>query len=295
MEVNYYPPFWVDSIGNFLDKNLIRFKTNAKMYFIFVFVWSVVFWILTTLLGGINQFPGSILFYIGGAGPLVSAIVITHLFEPKENQKEFWSRTFNLKRIPWRWMVPALLLHPSIILTAGFIETLLGGELQYKISLLSTPMSLLTLVLSVFILGPLPEEIGWRGVGYDRLLMTMTPLSASILLGIFWAAWHVPLFFIENTFHYGLGFGSFRFWVFLLSNIPLTIIITWIYNHTDRSILMAAIVHFSGNIVGAILPKSDRFAALELLGLIFIAITISIFTGTGLRSKKNSSPKKTQD
>lgn len=273
-----------------MDKNLIGFKTNAKIYFIFVFVWSIVFWLLTTFFGGINQFPGSILFYIGGAGPLVSALVITHLFESKEDQKDFWSRTFYVKRIPWRWMVPALLLHPSIIFTAGFIETLLGGELQYKFSILSTPISLLTLVLSVFILGPLPEEMGWRGVGYDRLLKTRTPLSASILLGIFWAAWHVPLFFIENTFHYGLGLGSFRFWIFLLSNIPLTIIITWIYNHTDRSILMAAIVHFSGNIVGAILPKSDRLALLELIGLILAAVVIGIAAGPELRSKKNSIP-----
>lgn len=277
-----------------MDNNLISYKTNAKMYFILVFVWSIVFWILTTLFGGINQFPGSILFYIGGAGPFVSAIVITHLFESKKNQRDFWSRTFNVKRIPWRWMVPALLLHPSLILTAAFIETLLGGELQFKFSIISDPISLIALILSVFILGPLPEEMGWRGVGYDRLLMTMTPLSASVLLGIFWAAWHVPLFFIEDTFHYGLGLGSFRFWIFLLSNIPLTIIITWIYNHTDRSILMAAIVHFSGNLVGAILPKSDRLAFLELIGLILTALFISIVTGTELGSKKDSTPKNTK-
>jgi len=265
------------------------------MYFIFVFVWSIVFWLLTTLLGGTNQLSGSILFYIGGAGPLVSAILITHLFESKNIQKDFWSRTFNPKRIPWRWMVPALLLHPTIILTAGFIETLLGGELQYKFSMLSNPMSLLTLVLSVFILGPLPEEMGWRGVGYDRLLVKMTPLSASITLGIFWAAWHVPLFYIENTFHYELGVGSFRFWIFLFSNIPLTIIITWIYNHTERSILMAAIVHFSGNIVGAILPKSDLLALLELFGLLLSAMIISLAAGPELGPKKDSISKKLQD
>jgi len=179
------------------------------------------------------------------------------------------------------------MVHPTIILIAGFIETLLGGELLYNLSIFSNPVSLLTLIITVFVLGPLPEEMGWRGIGYDRLLMTMSPLGASIILGILWAGWHVPLFFIEGTFQYGLGFGSFRFWVFLLSNIPLTVIITWIYNHTDRSILMAAIIHFSGNIVGAILPKFDRLALLELFGLIPSAIIISIVTGTELGSKKN--------
>ena len=271
-----------------MDNQLIRFKSNARHFFIFVFVWSIVFWSLATLFGGIDQFPGSLLFYVGGAGPLVAALVISHFFESKETQRDFWSRTFNLKRIPWRWMLPALLLHPGIILTACLIESILGGEVLFNFSIVSTPISLLTLVLSVFLLGPLPEEMGWRGVGYERLQITMAPLTASILLGTFWAVWHVPLFFIENTFQFNLGLGSFRFWVFLLSNIPLTVIITWIYNHTDRSILVAAVVHFSGNILGAILPKSDRLAFLELLGLLIVASIIIVVTGSELGWKKTS-------
>lgn len=274
-----------------MSKNLIDFKTNARHYFIFVFVWSILFWLLATLFGGVDQFPGSILFYTGGAGPLVAALVISHFFESKDVQRDFWSRTFNAKRIPWRWIFPALLFHPAIILTASLIENLLGGEVLFNFSLVSTPISLLTLVLSVFLLGPLPEEMGWRGVGYDRLHMKMTPLTASLLLGTFWAAWHVPLFFIKDTFHFNLGLGSFRFWVFLLSNIPLTVIITWIYNHTDRSILVAAVVHFSGNILGALLPKSDRLAFLELLGLIIVASIITFVFGSELGWKKDSVPK----
>lgn len=91
-----------------MDKDLIKFRTNAKLFFLLVFVWSITFWSLTTVFGGINQLPGSILFYLGGAGPLVAALVITHLFESKKAQRDFWSRTFNATRIPWRWMFPAL-------------------------------------------------------------------------------------------------------------------------------------------------------------------------------------------
>ena len=269
-------------------------KTTARFYFIFTFGWSVFFWMLTIILGGIKDFPGSILQYVGGAGPLVAALITTYFFESRIFQRDFWSRTFNPKRIPWRWLFPALLVHPAIILTSGLIEVLLGGELLFNPSIFSNPLSLLTLIFTVFVLGPLPEEMGWRGIGYDRLLITMSPLGASIILGIFWAGWHVPLFFIEDTFHYGLGFGSFRFWVFLFSNIPLTIIITWIYNHTERSILMAAIIHFSGNIVGAILPKSDRLAFLELVGLLIVAIIISLAYGPTLGSKNNPLPKRVQ-
>ena len=49
-----------------MDKDVIKFKTNAKLFFILVFVWSIAFWSLTTVLGGIDQFPGSILLEFTG-------------------------------------------------------------------------------------------------------------------------------------------------------------------------------------------------------------------------------------
>jgi membrane protease YdiL (CAAX protease family) len=119
-------------------------------------------------------------------------------------------------------------------------------------------------------------------VALDRLQLRMSPLWASLLLGIIWSAWHLPLFLIDGTFQNQLGLGSFRFWVFLADMIPLTIIITWIYNHTDRSTLSAVFVHFSGNLCGALIPKSDRFALFELVVLSIVALAITIRSGPRL-------------
>lgn len=255
-----------------------KIRTSSSFYFILAFGWSLIFWTLTVVLGGINQFPGSILQYFGGAGPVVAALIIVHLFEAAEYRRDFWSRTFDIRRIPWKFLLAALLTHPIILFAAIGIELLMGGELQAQTNNLTNLGEIIGLVIVVFVFGPLPEEMGWRGIGYERLVQKKNPLMASLLLGIAWAAWHIPLFLIEGTFQNGLGFGSFRFWVFLLSNIPLVVIMTWIYNHTERSILAVVFVHFSGNIIGAIVTKSDRLAFVELIILIIVAFVLVVRT-----------------
>jgi len=174
-----------------------------------------------------------------------------------------------------------------ILLVVTATDIALGGTLQLKTDNLTSLGSVINLVFFVFVFGPLPEEMGWRGVGYDRLQRQANALTASLILGVAWAVWHIPLFLIEGTFQNQLGFGSFRFWVFLASNVPLTVIITWVYNHTNRSILSAALVHFSGNIIGAILTKTDQLAFLELLGLTVAAVFIIARFGIDLGSDIN--------
>jgi membrane protease YdiL (CAAX protease family) len=264
-----------------------KHRTKAVHFFLFTFGWSLAFWFLTVALGGIDQTPGSILQYVGGAGPLIAALVITHFFEDRDNKKEFWNRTFNPQRIPWRWLLAAFLIHPAILFISVAVDSALGGLMQWKTANLTNFGAIANLVFFVFVFGPLPEEIGWRGVGYDRLVQKWNPLTASLILGVAWSAWHIPLFLIEGTFQHQLGFGSFRFWVFLASNIPLTVIITLVYNHTEISILSAAIVHFSGNIIGAILTKTDQLAFIELIGLTMAAIIITARYGMNLGANDN--------
>jgi hypothetical protein len=92
---------------------------------------------------------------------------------------------------------------------------------------------------------------------------------------------------IDGTFQNQLGFGSHRFWIFFTSNISLTVIITWVYNHTERSTLAAVFVHFSGNIIGAIVTKTEQLALFELLLLTIATIFIIARYGVNLGSSPN--------
>lgn len=91
----------------------------------------------------------------------------------------------------------------------------------------------------------------------------------------------MPLFFIPGAFQYELGFGSSRAWIFLLSNVPLSVLVTWVFNNTARSTLSAVLIHYTGNLTGALLPKSNLVAGLELV-LLTVAAAI-VVAGWGVK------------
>ena len=252
---------------------MTQYNTSASLYFTLAFTWSFVFWFLTTRLGGLNELPGSLIFYVAGAGPFLVALALVHLRESKAEQKSLWVRTFDPRLMSEFWLLVALLIHPLLVAIAGAVDIALGGEFQTR-NVPSEAWPWLTMAVAVFVLGPLPEEMAWRGVALDRLQNKFSPLLASILLGSAWALWHVPLFFIEDGFHHQLGFASPRFWIFLATMVPLSIIMTWVYNHTNRSVLSAVLIHFTGNMCGALIHKTDQMAALELLALSIAALLI---------------------
>jgi hypothetical protein len=102
----------------------------------------------------------------------------------------------------------------------------------------------------------------------------MSALRASLALESFWAPWHVPLFLVPGSFQAGVGLGSLRSRIFLVSMVPLSVLMTWIYNDTRRSTLSAVLVHDSGNLCGTLLPEPDRVAAFVLLFLTLGAILV---------------------
>ena len=87
----------------------------------------------------------------------------------------------------------------------------------------------------VLLLNALPEEYGWRGFALDRLQKKSSALSASLILGLIWALWHLPLFFIEGTTQAAIPMVQY-----MLQTVVLSIFYTWLYNNTGGSVLIAA-------------------------------------------------------
>jgi len=258
------------------EPNLVNsIRTGPWVFFTLAIVWSTLFWLTASWMSPGLDPSSSPVFLIGGAGPLIIALAFTHFRERAPIIKDYWARAFDPRRIHGRWWVAALLMHPAIILLALGIDLAMGGPLPSTDRWPATLFGFLSLAFFTFWFGPLPEEMAWRGFAQDRLQLRMNPLAASLLLGAVWSAWHIPLFFIPGTFQHGLGAGSARFWIFMGSNIPLSVLMGWVYNHTSRSTLSAALIHFSGNLCGALVPKTDRVAALELLVLAAAAVAVS--------------------
>jgi membrane protease YdiL (CAAX protease family) len=113
--------------------------------------------------------------------------------------------------------------------------------------LLKSPASLIGFTLPILIVGPLSEEFGWRGFALERSLTRFGIVKGNLLLGVMWAFWHLPLFFIPGTIQQINGNQPVEFSIFFLLVLGLNVFINWLYKNTGRSLFAAMLVHFVFN------------------------------------------------
>jgi uncharacterized protein len=187
-----------------------------------------------------------------------------------------------LWRVGFRWYLFALIGFPLIMLL---------GTMVYSMSLpnlgaLGGPSYLLSYLASfafVTVLGgPLFEEIGWRGFALARMERLHGPLLASVILGVLWALWHLPEFWVP-TWAASSGGGIVGIASFTLTVITFTIVITWVFNNTRASVLLAILVHSSIDTftipLAAIFPAWAIASALPLtIGFGVVAVALIVLT-----------------
>ena len=170
-------------------------------------------------------------------GPFLSAFIMSGITEGRAGIGRLLRR-FVLWRVGLGWYLFALIGIP-MILVLGLI--FLPGTLssfQGLASLARLPL----LSLSVYVLfhGPLGEEAGWRGFALPRLQHLHGPLVGSLILGPLWALWHLPLFWVP-AWKFPPTLLNIVLWV--IACIPFTIVMTWAFNNTKGSLLIATLVH----------------------------------------------------
>jgi membrane protease YdiL (CAAX protease family) len=234
--------------------------SSSWPFFVLTFVWTWSFWGLAVVSQrSMGEFPVPLLVALGGVGPMVAGIALTYLTREKDYQHEYWKRVFDLKRISFGWLAVTLLTVPLLTTLAIVLNLLSGGngaflEPRFRANLLSIlPFAVFTLFF-----GPVPEELGWRGYALDGLQAKYNALVSSLILGVLWTIWHVPLFFIPKSYQSGLLFGTIPFWWYMLDKTFQSVLMTWIYNNTGRSTLTAILFHFMVNFMGELFALSVR-------------------------------------
>ena len=142
---------------------------------------------------------------------------------------------------------PVLIGIPSVI-AAFFHLPLLQPASQGSLPL-DLAASLIFFLYNLFFVGTL-EEPGWRGFLLDRIQQKFSPLTASLLVWFPWAVWHAPLDYYRPVRFTLVSYLLLRV-VFL---IPITIILTWFYNRSSRSIQSTAIFHACMNTFPFVAP-----------------------------------------
>jgi membrane protease YdiL (CAAX protease family) len=109
--------------------------------------------------------------------------------------------------------------------------------------------------------------------------MKWSALGSSLVLGVVWALWHLPLFFIDGTYQNSLGVGTLSFWIFMIEVIPKSILITWIFNNSRGSTLSAVLLHFMDNFMGELFELTARAELYQFILWIAAAIVVTAVWG----------------
>jgi membrane protease YdiL (CAAX protease family) len=202
---------------------------------------SWVLWLpLVVLRDTFPAAPGLVLVLLGSAVPSLLAIVLTAIVFGRGSLRELLGGLL-IWRVDLRWYLVAVL--GPVALAGGIVafNVLLGGPaISINVPLLAV---VITLAFHIFPGSALGEEIGWRGYALPRLQARRSALSASLILGVIWAFYHLPLFFT------GQAFRSPSILVpFVISGIALSIILTWVYNSSGGSLLLIVLLHATANL-----------------------------------------------
>jgi membrane protease YdiL (CAAX protease family) len=256
-------------------------RSSLWFFFALTFGWTWLFWALAALSGlEFDEPPVPILTALGGIGPMVVAIALAYLTQDRQGRRNYWRRVADFKRISPGWYAVTLLTVPVLTALAVLLDVLSGGRgAHLEARFQSGLVSILPFAVFTLFFGPLPEELGWRGYALDRLQEKYGAFVSSLVLGTAWALWHLPLFFVRGTYQNNMDLGSLQFWLYMAAMIPESILMTWIYNHSQRSTLSAVLFHFMINFIGELFALTERADFYQVVVWALAAIAVVAIWG----------------
>lgn len=221
----------------------------AASFFILAYILSWSVWLIPAL--GYGGTLGLVGLSAGVFGPAVAAAIITWYSGRSVNE---WARSIIHWRVSPQWYLIVLGLPVLLIGISIFGLSILGLEIDLSILPGRLPMYIPTLVLTALLQGG-NEEPGWRGFALPRLEERYPPVVATLILGIVWAFWHLPILLANpaETQH-GMSLATLMpiILVTVVNIISLAFVYTWVYNST-RSVLLCILMHASFNTANALL------------------------------------------
>lgn len=213
-------------------------------------------------LTGVLMFPAMLL------GPSLVGIILTRIVDGVTGLRALYSILFKWRIAPAWYAV--LLLPPALILSVLFC-------LQTFVSPAFAPNRFL---IGVFFGVPagIAEEIGWTGFAFPKLSLKLSPLTASVVLGLIWGAWHIPVVdFLGAVTPHGVYWFPF-FLAFTAAMTAMRVLISWIYTNT-KSVLLAQLLHSSSTGCLVVFSPPQVTARQEVTWYGIYAITLWVIVG----------------
>jgi hypothetical protein len=206
--------------------------------------------------------------------PMIAALIM-RIFVSKEGVKG----SLGLLRSPKYYL--AALIVPAVFVSAVIliVQALGLGEFRWSEANWFVYLMLLVIALPVtlFTFG---EEYGWRGYLLPRLL-PLGEIRASVLLGVIWGVWHLPL--IMAGLNYPGVNVLLAIIIFTFVTVALSFTYTWFYVASSGSVLVAAVFHASTNQfsdtfwVPPFLSGTNPFAPSLVSAVLIMALVVVVY------------------
>ena len=236
-------------------KRTVKMKTKwfkqVGAFFAAVYLISGLLWTPVLLSGqGMSTTANKLTVALITFVPSLLGILFVYLTRDREGRQDFWRRVLRWPRGRTRYAVAAMCLPAVLAFGAYFLAAAADGrsiQLAYASEMLRTPGMLFQFLAVELLFGAVSEELGWRGFALDQLQSRWNALTASLILGIVWGLWHLPAFFVPGLAQYEMRSPT-TMALFVVIVILGSVLQTWGYNNTGRSILVGGILmHFFAN------------------------------------------------
>jgi membrane protease YdiL (CAAX protease family) len=226
-------------------------KHSLVLFFILAYTISWLIWLpqLASAQGFLDGPELPYLHLLGGLGPTLAALIVTGLTSGRTGLRELGGRMVRW-RVGIRWHLIAWFGPVALFAVAAVIARLVWGTWPEPGLFGRTREYPHLPVLAYWAVNLLffgfGEETGWRGFALPHLQKDRSAMAATLILSLFWAFWHLPLFgFVDDFMKMGLGGAAGWYFSILLGSVLLT----WLYNSTWGSILIVAVFHGTLDVV----------------------------------------------
>ncbi len=231
---------------------------NPWIFFLLTFAYSWTLWIPSVLDGIGIELPIDITGYslvvviIGAFAPLLAAITLIGREAGWKGIKAFFGQAidFHFKPI---YLLIALALPLAIHAIVHYLAPAVGLDVAKTLFPAESPVSPIILAIPylflMLIIGGGQEEFGWRGYAQEPLQDKIGVLPASLVIGLIWGIWHLPLWFMAGDLH-----SAYSFLAFVLMTTSISIIYAWLYNSSGNKLIIVMIFHAMNNTAAPLLP-----------------------------------------